>query len=87
MPFVPARSRKFQKEVRESRLHDVIRRKHPGDPASDFIVTCATDCCCLKCLHLQVNDTALEDERTRQLLRRVAEGNTQAFWMLWDLYN
>jgi RNA polymerase sigma-70 factor (ECF subfamily) len=45
---------------------------------------CSTDCCCLNCL--QINDTALEEERTRQLLRRVAGGSTQAFWMLWDLY-
>jgi RNA polymerase sigma-70 factor (ECF subfamily) len=31
-------------------------------------------------------DAALEEERTRLLLGRVAQGNTLAFWMLWDLY-
>lgn len=87
MPFVPARSRKFQEEGRESSRPEVICGQQTRDSASDFIVTalgCSTDCGCLNCL--QINDTALEEERTRQLLRRVAEGSTQAFWVLWDLY-
>jgi RNA polymerase sigma-70 factor (ECF subfamily) len=33
-----------------------------------------------------IHDAALDEEQTRQLLSRVAEGNTLAFWMLWDLH-
>ncbi|HEX5732703.1 MAG TPA: RNA polymerase sigma factor [Blastocatellia bacterium] len=87
MHFIPARSRKPQEEGKRSSLPEGIRGKQSKDLATDFIITdlgVTTGCACLKCR--LVNEAALEEERTRQLLSRVAEGNILAFWTLWDLY-
>ena len=33
-----------------------------------------------------INDATLEQEQTRQLLLSFADGNSEAFWRLWDMY-
>jgi len=85
--FVPARSRKSEEKRKRSSLHARIRRKQRESAAGDFIVTAVgsnTKAGCLECG--LIDDAALEEEQTRQLLCRVAEGSTVAFWMLWDLH-
>jgi len=47
-------------------------------------VSCTTKTYGLECP--LTDESALEEEQTQQLLCRVAEGNTVAFWMLWDLH-
>ena len=92
MHFIPASSRKPQEEGRGLSLNEGICGKQSRDANCEFTISeftitdvgSATDCSCHKCR--PVNDAALEEERTQQLLCRVAEGNTLAFWMLWDLY-
>ena len=87
MHLVPSRSRETGEDGRRSRLPQRICGTQSGGSTSGFIVTtrgCATDNVCLKCR--LIHDAALEEEQTRQLLCRVAEGNTVAFWMLWDLH-
>jgi RNA polymerase sigma-70 factor (ECF subfamily) len=47
-------------------------------------IGCTMNGCCLKCR--LINDAALKEEQTRQLLCRLNEGNTLAFWKLWELH-
>lgn len=85
MHLVTSRSRRLQEKGRASGLREGSCGKQPGASERDFIVTtvgCGKDRS-LKCR--LVNDAALDEERTRQLLCRVAEGNTLAFWMLWEI--
>jgi RNA polymerase sigma factor (sigma-70 family) len=87
MHQVPSRSRESWEDGRRSRFPQRNCGTQSGGSTSGFIVTtlaCATDNRCLKCR--LIHDAALEEEQTRQLLCRVAEGNTLAFWMLWDLH-
>lgn len=87
MHFIPTSSRKSVQKRKGSSLHAAIRGEQRGSAAGDFIVTavgCATNGRSLECR--LIDDAALEEEHTRQLLRCVAEGNTVAFWVLWDLH-
>ncbi|HWN98185.1 MAG TPA: RNA polymerase sigma factor, partial [Blastocatellia bacterium] len=87
MHFIPTSSRKSVQKRKGSSLHAAIRGEERGSAAGDFIVTavgCATNGRSLECR--LIDDAALEEEHTRQLLRCVAEGNTVAFWVLWDLH-
>ena len=87
MHFVPTRSRKSEEKRRGSSLHGGIRGKQRESAAGDFIVMAVgsnTKACCLECG--LIDDAAVEEEQTRQLLCRVADGSTVAFWMLWDLH-
>ncbi|MFY9611560.1 MAG: sigma-70 family RNA polymerase sigma factor [Blastocatellia bacterium] len=87
MHLVPSRSRESGEGGIRLRLSQRICATQSGSSTSGFVVTtlgCATDSGCLKCR--LIHDAALEEEQTRQLLCRVAEGNTPAFWRLWDLH-
>jgi len=86
MHFSPSRSLKSQ-ERNGSSLGEGIPATQCKDAASGFLVVAVagpTNRPSLKCR--PINEAVVEEERTRQLLSRVAEGNTLAFWMLWDLY-
>ena len=87
MHFVLARSRKSGEKQRGSSLDVGIRGKRRESAPGDFIVTAGG--CATKTYGLErplTDESALEEEQTQQLLCRVAEGNTVAFWMLWDLH-
>lgn len=87
MQTVPSRALQFKEAGAGSRLPERFGGRQSGVSTSGFLVTahgCATNNGCLKCR--LIHDAALEEEQTRQLLSRVAEGNTLAFWMLWDLH-
>lgn len=87
MRLVPSRSRESGKYERRSRLRKRICGTQSGGSPRGFLVAtlgCTTDEGCLKCR--LIPDAALEEEQTRELLCRVAEGNTPSFWMLWDLH-
>lgn len=86
MQLVRSRSRDSE-DTRRTRLPQRICGTQSGGSTSGFVVTtlgCATDNVCLSCR--LIHDPPIEEEQTRQLLGRVAEGNTLAFWMLWDLH-
>ena len=87
MQTVPLRAPEFEEAGRRSRLPERIRGTGSGVSTSGIVVTTlgrATNNGCLK--PRLIRDAALDEEQTRQLLSRVAEGNTLAFWMLWDLH-
>src|SRR5262245_21182758 len=86
MHLVPSRSWRLQEKGKASGLPEGSCGAQPGGSVKDFIVAtmgCAQDRSVKGRL---VKDAILDEERTRQLLCRVAEGNTLAFWMLWDLH-
>ena len=88
MHFVLARSRKSGENRRGSRLDVSIRGSKQCESATgDF--TAAAVGCSTKTYGVECplsDESTLEEEQTQQLLCRVAEGNTVAFWVLWDLH-
>lgn len=87
MHLVPSPSRESAEDGLRSHLPKRNRGTQSPGSTSGFIgaaVVCATDDGCVNCR--MIDDAAPEEEKTRQLLCRVAEGNTVAFWMLWDLH-
>jgi RNA polymerase sigma factor (sigma-70 family) len=87
MQTVPSPARKLEEAGRRSRVPEHIHGTLSGVSTSGFVVTtlgCATKNGRPKCR--LIHDAQHEEEQTRQLLSRVAEGNTPAFWTLWDLH-
>ena len=85
MHLVPSRSPSLQEKGSVSDQSEHSLGEQPPNSGKDFIVTTTRPANrSLKCR--PGNDATLDEERTRQLLRRVSEGNTVAFWMLWDLH-
>jgi RNA polymerase sigma factor (sigma-70 family) len=86
MHLVPSRSPRLQEKGSVSDLSEATCGKQSASSARDFIVTTSRSARDRSLKYRRVNDATLDEERTRQLLCRVAEGNTLAFWMLWDLH-
>jgi RNA polymerase sigma factor (sigma-70 family) len=58
----------------------------PGSSKTNSFLS-ENDCVTARYFALRpVSDGALEEEQTQQLLRSLADGNADAFWLLWDLY-
>jgi RNA polymerase sigma-70 factor (ECF subfamily) len=86
MHVTPSRSRGLQEGI-DSSVQLSNRNRQQLRPATGFVVgpvASTTDRSFIK--RGLVDEAKPEEERTRQLLCRVAEGNIPAFWMLWDLH-